>query len=92
MGRGGWEGGRKKPTQALEARRLRHAERTVLPAVAQSKKGGGGLGGLAWVGAVAGRGVRRAVVTVGGEGWGAASGEGRGAAAPSGVRCPVRRV
>ena len=42
VGRGGWEGGRKKPRQALEARRLRHAERTVLPAVAQSKKGGGG--------------------------------------------------
>ena len=64
----------------------------MLPVVAQSKKGGGGgLGGLAWVGAVAGRGVRRAVVTVGGEGWGA-SVEGRVAAAPSGVRCPVRRV
>ena len=42
VGRGGLEGGRKKPRQALEARRLRHAERTVLPAVAQSKKGGGG--------------------------------------------------
>ena len=49
MGRGGWEGGRKKPRQALEARRLRLAERTVLPAVAQSKKGGGGGWG-AWQG------------------------------------------
>ena len=39
----GWAGGgQKKPRQALEARRLQHAERTVLPAVAQSKKGGGG--------------------------------------------------
>ena len=57
---GGW-GARKKPKQALEARRLRHAERTVLPAVAQSKK----------VGAVAGRGVRSVVVSVGGDcgGW-----------------------
>ena len=48
---------------------------------------GGGLAGLARVGAVAGRGVRREVVTVGG-----ASGEGRGVAAPLGWRCPVRRV
>ena len=39
----GWAGGgQKKPRQALEARGLWHAERTVLPAVAQSKKGGGG--------------------------------------------------
>ena len=41
----GWTGGgQKKPRQALRARRLRHAERTVLPAVAQSKKGKGGAG------------------------------------------------
>ena len=39
----GWAGGgQKKPRQAREARRLRHAERTVLRAVAQSKKRGGG--------------------------------------------------
>ena len=44
VGRGGWEGVRKEPRQALKARRLWHAERTVLPAVAQSKKGGEGLG------------------------------------------------
>ena len=31
----GVAGGREKPRQALRARRLRHAERTVLPAVAQ---------------------------------------------------------
>ena len=81
VGRGGWEGGRKKPRQALEARRLRHAERTVLPAVAQSKKGRGGAGGSGE------SGVRREVVTAGG-----ASGEGRGVAVPPGWRCPVRRV
>ena len=34
-------GGGKKPGQVLEARSLRHAERTVLPAVAQRRKGGG---------------------------------------------------
>ena len=51
------------------------------------RRGGGGLAGLARVGAVAGRGVRREVVTVGG-----ASGEGRGVAAPLRWRCPVRRV
>ena len=46
----GWAGGgQKNSRQALEARRLRHAERTVLPAVAQSKKGGGG-GWWAWRG------------------------------------------
>ena len=33
-------------------------------------RGGGGLVGPAWAGAVAGCGVRRAVVTAGGEGWG----------------------
>ena len=39
----GWAGGgQKKPRQALEARGLWHAEQTVLPAVAQGKKGGGG--------------------------------------------------
>ena len=31
---------------------------------------GGGAAGLAWVGAIAGHGVRRAVVTAGAEGWG----------------------
>ena len=51
------------------------------------RRGGGGLAGLARVGAVAGRGVHREVVTVGGP-----SGEGRGVAAPLGWRCPVRRV
>ena len=35
VGRGGRPGEREKPRQALRARRLRHAERTVLPAVAQ---------------------------------------------------------
>ena len=70
VGRAGQVGGRKKPRQALEARRLRHAEQTVLLAVAQSKKGGGGLVRPVWVGAVAGRGVRRAVVSAGGEGRG----------------------
>ena len=64
-------GGQKKPRQALEARRLRHAERTVLPAVAQSKKGGGGLVGPAWAWAVVGAGVRRVVASAGGERWGA---------------------
>ena len=74
----GWAGGgQKKPRQALEARRLRHAERTVLPAVAQSKKGGGGGGpgvggGRRW--------VRRTLR--GGVGWGTgmgrACGKGRG--------------
>ena len=71
--RGGVEwagGGKEKPRQALKARRLRHAEQTVLPAVAQSKKGGGGLVGQALAGAVAGCGVLCAVVTAGGEGWG----------------------
>ena len=48
---------------------------------------GGGLAGLARVGAVAGRGVRREAVTIGG-----ASGEGRGVVVPPGWRCPVRRV
>ena len=67
----GWAGGgQKKPRQALEARRLRHAERTVLPAVAQSKKGGGGLVGPAWAGVVVGCDLRRAVASAGGEGWG----------------------
>ena len=68
----GWAGGgQKKPRQALQARRLRHAERTVLLAVAQSKKGGGGLVGPAWARAVVGCGVRRLVASAGGEGWGA---------------------
>ena len=35
VGRGGRAGEREKPRQALRARRLRHAQRTVLPAVAQ---------------------------------------------------------
>ena len=56
--------------QALEARRLRHAERTVLPAVAQRKKDGGWVGPKR-AGAVAARGVRCAVVSAGGEGCGA---------------------
>ena len=42
VGWGGLVGGTKSRWQALEARRLRHAERTVLPGVAQSKKGGVG--------------------------------------------------
>ena len=61
VGRGGRAGGREKPRQALRARRLRHAERTVLPAVAQMQKGGGGQ-------------VR--VVVVAGRGWGGLDGVG----------------
>ena len=74
VGRGwvgaGGRGAGKKARQALEARRLRHAERTVLPAVAQSKKRGGwrvwrgwgpslGVASVAWLwpsGAIVGGG------------------------------------
>ena len=52
------------------------------------------MGGLAWVGAVAGRVVRRAVVTVGGEGWGVrlARGGVRRRRPACGVRCGVSGV
>ena len=77
-----WWGGGKKPRQALKARRLRHAERTVLPAVAQRKKGGGREG------VAAGCGVCCAVLSVGGDGGG---GEGGLLLVRAGVRacCPV---
>ena len=72
VGRVGLVWGQKKPRQALEACKLLHAERTVLPAVAQSKQGGGvGLAGPSWAWAVVGCGARRVVALAGGEGWGA---------------------
>ena len=57
-------GGGKKPRQALKARRLRHAERTVLPAVAQRRKGG--RPGRSRVVGAAGCGVGGVGVSVGG--------------------------
>ena len=85
----GWAGGgQKKPRQALEARRLRHAERTVLPAVAQSKKGGGGVGGPG-VG-VGRRWVRR--TSRGGVGWGRGMGRACGKGRVSGAACRGCRV
>ena len=58
------------------------------------RRGGRGLGGLAWVGAVGGRGVRRAVVTVGVEGWGVrlARGGVRRRRPACGARCGVSGV
>ena len=83
---GGGEGGGKKPRQALQARRLRHAERTVLPAVALRRKGV--RPGRSRVVGAAGCGVGGVGVSVGGAGGGGlefggvTTGVGRGGGVP----------